>query len=238
MTLQFEHVAPRQRVLFGNGNAAADLAVEAARFQARNAMVISSRRNSAMAEAITDGIKVALRHHEVVEHVPATAADAACAAAGSHNTDLLVAVGGGSAVGLAKAIALTTGLPIIAVPIGYAGSKATNVGGITDGSSGKTQKTTGRPRIPRRANTRSRESHNAPRAAVESPQHRRCGPGTAAELRLEGKDLMIFLAHHLGLLFHVTHKQDLALWEAELAAPTVTLTSSAWVGWHEVDPVD
>ncbi|MDE8671093.1 hypothetical protein PY310_21325 [Pseudarthrobacter sp. H3Y2-7] len=49
---------------------------------------------------------------------------------------------------------------------------------------------------------------------------------------------MIFLAHHLGLLFHVTRRQDLALWEAELATPTVTLTSSAWVGWHEVDPVD
>lgn len=76
------------------------------------------------------------------------------------------------------------------------------------------------------------------RAAVESTQRRRCGPGTAAELRLEGKHLMIFLAHHLRLLIHATHKQDMALWEAELAAPTLTLTSSAWAGWHEVDHVD
>jgi hypothetical protein len=49
---------------------------------------------------------------------------------------------------------------------------------------------------------------------------------------------MIFLAHHLGILFPATSKQDLALWEAELEAPTITLTSSPWVGWHEVDHVD
>lgn len=49
---------------------------------------------------------------------------------------------------------------------------------------------------------------------------------------------MIFLAHQLGLLFHATYKQDLALWEAELAAPTLTLTSSAWAGWYEVNHVD
>jgi hypothetical protein len=38
-------------------------------------------------------------------------------------------VDGGSAIGLAKAVALT-GLPIVAVPTGYAGSEATNVWGI------------------------------------------------------------------------------------------------------------
>lgn len=47
---------------------------------------------------------------------------------------------------------------------------------------------------------------------------------------------MIFLAHHLRLLSHLSYKQDLALWEAELAAPTIRLTSSAWVGWYEADP--
>lgn len=46
---------------------------------------------------------------------------------------------------------------------------------------------------------------------------------------------MIFLARHLGLLFHATSKQDLALWEAELATSTIRLTSSAWVGWYEED---
>ncbi|WP_309076215.1 maleylacetate reductase [Paenarthrobacter sp.] len=131
MTLQFDHVAPRQRVLFGNGNATADLAAETERLQARNAMVISSCRYADVAGIITEGVNVALHYHDVVEHVPAAAAEAARTAAASHNVDLLVAVGGGSAIGLAKAVALTTGLPIIAVPTGYAGSEATNVWGIT-----------------------------------------------------------------------------------------------------------
>ena len=45
--------------------------------------------------------------------------------------DVLVSVGGGSATGLAKAIALRTRLPIIAVPTTYAGSEATPIWGLT-----------------------------------------------------------------------------------------------------------
>ena len=44
----------------------------------------------------------------------------------------LLSVGGGSATGLAKAVALTTGLPIVAVPTTYAGSEATTVWGLTE----------------------------------------------------------------------------------------------------------
>ena len=72
-------------------------------------------------------------------HVPVEVADRARAAAAEHGVDLLLCVGGGSTTGLAKAIALTTGLPIIAVPTTYAGSEATNVWGLTDGGT----KTTG-----------------------------------------------------------------------------------------------
>ncbi|MEE9095953.1 iron-containing alcohol dehydrogenase [Pseudarthrobacter phenanthrenivorans] len=143
MTLRFEYAAPRQRVFFGSGNAAADVSAEAGRLQSRRAMVISSRRQSATTEAIIEGVQVASRYHEVIEHVPAAAAEAARQAAASHKADLLVAIGGGSAIGLAKSIALTTGLPIVAVPTGYAGSEATNVWGVTEGPAGKTQKVTG-----------------------------------------------------------------------------------------------
>src|SRR4029077_18039404 len=52
--------------------------------------------------------------------------------------------GGGSATGLAKAVALTTGLPIVAVPTTYAGSEVTPVGGMTEAG----RKTTGTdPRV-------------------------------------------------------------------------------------------
>ncbi|MBI0579480.1 iron-containing alcohol dehydrogenase [Neobacillus cucumis] len=46
--------------------------------------------------------------------------------------DSLVAIGGGSAVGLAKAIALHTDLPILALPTTYAGSEMTPIWGITE----------------------------------------------------------------------------------------------------------
>ncbi|MFC3448473.1 iron-containing alcohol dehydrogenase [Amycolatopsis speibonae] len=51
-----------------------------------------------------------------------------------------MSVGGGSTTGQAKAIALTTGLPIVAVPTTYPGSGTTDVRGLTDDGA----KTTGR----------------------------------------------------------------------------------------------
>jgi alcohol dehydrogenase class IV len=80
-----------------------------------------------------------VRDTEVVMHVPGDGAERARKAAKEHDADVLVSVGGGSATGLAKAVALTTGLPIVAVPTTYAGSEATNVWGLTEGS----RKTTG-----------------------------------------------------------------------------------------------
>ena len=53
---------------------------------------------------------------------------------------VLVAAGGGSAIGLAKIIARDTGLPIIAVPTTYSGSEATPIWGTSEGE----RKTTGR----------------------------------------------------------------------------------------------
>ncbi|MGH3263220.1 MAG: maleylacetate reductase, partial [Trebonia sp.] len=75
----------------------------------------------------------------VVMHVPVEVAERAREAAVRNDVDVLVSVGGGSTTGLAKAIAMTTGLPIVAVPTTYAGSEATPVWGLTKGAS----KTTG-----------------------------------------------------------------------------------------------
>jgi maleylacetate reductase len=49
------------------------------------------------------------------------------------NADGLIAVGGGSAIGLAKAIAHETALPILAVPTTYSGSEATTIFGLSEG---------------------------------------------------------------------------------------------------------
>src|SRR5699024_2377407 len=75
----------------------------------------------------------------VVMHVPIEKAEKARAAAKTAEIDLIIAIGGGSATGLAKAIALTSGLQIVAIPTTYSGSEGTNVWGLTQGS----RKTTG-----------------------------------------------------------------------------------------------
>jgi len=51
-----------------------------------------------------------------------------------------VAIGGGSTTGLGKAIALDSGLPILAIPTTYAGSEMTPIFGITEGALKKTGK--------------------------------------------------------------------------------------------------
>ncbi|PBC51455.1 maleylacetate reductase [Rhodococcus sp. ACPA1] len=69
---------------------------------------------------------------EAVMHVPAGVVDTCEQHSRNLGCDGYLAVGGGSAIGLAKALALRTGAPIIAVPTTYAGSEMTPVWGITE----------------------------------------------------------------------------------------------------------
>lgn len=132
--LTFEHITLGQRVLFGTGQAATNLAAEVQRLDARRVMVIAAPFEAEIAKKVTEKIEIALNHDEVVMHVPIDVAERARAVAIKHNIDLLVCVGGGSTTGLAKAIAMTSGLPIVAIPTTYAGSEATNVWGLTEAS--------------------------------------------------------------------------------------------------------
>jgi maleylacetate reductase len=87
-------------------------------------------------------------------HVPADEARRAREQVRGAGADGLVAVGGGSATGLAKAVALTEDLPIVAIPTTYAGSEMTPIWGMTEGE----RKTTGR------------DVRVLPRAVVYDPQ--------------------------------------------------------------------
>ena len=73
-----------------------------------------------------------------VMHVPIEVAEAARNAARRLHADCCVAVGGGSTTGLAKAIALTSELPILAIPTTYAGSEMTPIWGMTENGVKKT----------------------------------------------------------------------------------------------------
>ena len=137
--LQFTHESLGQRVVFAPSDAPAAVAAEVAALEASRVMLISSSREAELTDPIAAGLPVALRHEEVVMHVPVPVAERARAAAADAGVDAIVTVGGGSTTGLGKAVALTTGLPIIAVPTTYAGSEATNVWGMTEGDT----KTTG-----------------------------------------------------------------------------------------------
>ena len=125
--MRFVHDTLPQRVRFGSGEAAAGLGQEIARLGAGRVMLIASENTMHLADEIATDVPVALRHTEVVMHVPVAVAERARAAADRNGIDALVSVGGGSTTGLAKAIAMTTGLPIVAVPTTYAGSEATPV---------------------------------------------------------------------------------------------------------------
>ena len=137
--MRFEHVSLPQRVRFGTGEAAENLAAEIEALGASRVMVIVSDGERELGHAVAGGLPVARWHHEVVMHVPLEVAERARQAAAAEHVDALVSIGGGSTTGLAKAVALTTGLPIVAVPTTYAGSEATDVWGLTEGA----RKTTG-----------------------------------------------------------------------------------------------
>ncbi|MES1964768.1 maleylacetate reductase [Psychrobacter sp. AH5] len=84
-------------------------------------------------------ISIGVYPHAVM-HVPIAIADEAVAYAQLHEVDCCLSLGGGSTIGLAKAIALQTHLPIVAIPTTYAGSEMTAIYGVTDNH----HKTTGK----------------------------------------------------------------------------------------------
>jgi maleylacetate reductase len=129
------------RVVFGVDAARTALAPEVDRLGARRVLAIASTRDTARVAAVLAplGGRVVGTFTEVREHVPLATAEAARAAAKTADADLLLAIGGGSTVGAAKAVALTARLPIVAVPTTYAGSEVTPVWGLTENE----RKTTG-----------------------------------------------------------------------------------------------
>ena len=135
MIAPFVHDAPSQRVVFGPG-ALAKVAEEAERLGVSHALVIATpgsgaRLGARVAELL--GERAAGLHAQAVIHTPRSLAATGLQAAQAAKADGLIAVGGGSAIGLAKAIAHETGLPILAVPTTYSGSEATAIFGTSEG---------------------------------------------------------------------------------------------------------
>ena len=145
MTRSFRYEALPIRVVFGVG-ALRRLSDEVASLGLTRVLVLCSPEQEATGALVAD----ALGEHaagvlpEARMHVPVEVAHRARTVATEAGADGCVAVGGGSAIGLGKAVALEHGLPVIAVPTTYAGSEMTPIWGLTDGG----VKRTGRdPRV-------------------------------------------------------------------------------------------
>jgi len=142
MTPSFTHDVPNQRVVFASG-AVARIGKETERLEMSRALVVATPGSGArLGKKVVDllGARAADLHAHAVIHVPKAVAETGLAAAREQRVDGLVAVGGGAAIGLAKAIARETGLAIVALPTTYSGSEATPIFGMTDGE----RKITGR----------------------------------------------------------------------------------------------
>lgn len=131
---EFVYSASAARVVFGAG-CIQRLGEEAALLGATRVLVLSTPGQRRLAEraAALLGPRTAAIHDGAVMHVPLASVEIARGIAVKARADCTVAIGGGSTIGLAKALALSGGPPILAVPTTYAGSEMTPIHGITNG---------------------------------------------------------------------------------------------------------
>jgi maleylacetate reductase len=135
MSLAFTWQALPSRVTLRD-DALDAVADEVARVGRTRALVIGGGPSAA------DGLQHVVRQlgeravaviHDAAQHVPADSAASAAERARQAGADIVITIGGGSATGLGKAVAVTCSLPLIAIPTTYAGSEMTPVWGRTEG---------------------------------------------------------------------------------------------------------
>ena len=130
------------RVVFGEGTLS-QLIGEVERLGARRVLVLCTpeqRDQAAMVSERLGSLAVGV-FDQATMHTPVTVTEAALAVVRERDVDGVVSVGGGSTIGLGKAIALRTDLPQVAVPTTYAGSEMTPIIGETKDGEKITQRT-------------------------------------------------------------------------------------------------
>lgn len=124
---QFTHDPAGPRVVFGRG-ALARLGPELDRLETRTAVLVAESRH---ADVATRDRRVVDHVDRIAQHVPEDVAEDARRTVSGVGADTVVAVGGGSAIGLAKAVALTCDVRVLAVPTTFAGSEQTSIWGMS-----------------------------------------------------------------------------------------------------------
>ena len=129
----FQYTALPARVLFGFGTIA-KVGDELVSLGRKRGFVLSDPHHATGAaarlmHALGDlGVQLST---DAVMHTPVDVTERVMEKLAACNADCIVALGGGSTIGLAKALALRTDLPQIVLPTTYAGSEATPVLGET-----------------------------------------------------------------------------------------------------------
>jgi alcohol dehydrogenase class IV len=120
------------RVVFGPG-ASSRLPEELSRQGLHAALILSTIHQRAQAEALQNlvGKDAVGIFSDAAMHTPVEVTDEALKVAKDLKADSIVSIGGGSTIGLGKAISIRTGLPHICIPTTYAGSEMTPILGET-----------------------------------------------------------------------------------------------------------
>ena len=128
----FTYNSQQYRVVFGAGSAAR-LNEEVERLGIRRVLVLTTReqRDQGARLGAHLGSRFAELFSDARMHTPVEVTEAAIAVVQALDIDGFVAIGGGSTIGLGKALSLRTGLPHIAMPTTYAGSEMTPILGQT-----------------------------------------------------------------------------------------------------------
>lgn len=133
--MDFTYTALPHRVVFGRGAVARLPAALRAAGGTVSPVVFGSARWEHLVhdllEALSCGPERAFSH--VQQHVPRSLVDAACAFADEWRPTHLICIGGGSVIGLGKAVAVVTGAALVVVPTTYSGSEMTSTYGIAEG---------------------------------------------------------------------------------------------------------
>jgi alcohol dehydrogenase class IV/protocatechuate 3,4-dioxygenase beta subunit len=130
MTRGFVHSPSPTRVVFGAGTVAA-VAEEVRRVGGSRVLLLARPRHAERVAAALGELVVA-RFGGARMHTPVEVTAQALEVLNSAAADCVVAVGGGSTTGLAKALAVRTGVPQVILPTTYAGSEVTPVLGETE----------------------------------------------------------------------------------------------------------
>lgn len=119
------------RVVFGDG--ALKEVPNEVDLLGRTVMLIGSGSAKPLADSLADhlGDRVVARIDRVNPHVPIEDVEAARQIAFRTSVEAVITIGGGSAIGLGKAVALEAPVKHLAVPTTYSGSEMTPIHGVT-----------------------------------------------------------------------------------------------------------